>query len=99
MDYNQQQQNLNYPPEYCNYGTMCNAEPEVIAVEVQKISGKRMITTYGHVCVKTGVGNITNELSPDFTFIRWLAWCSGCFMLHNDKMLEAKEHSQAEMEV
>jgi len=91
MEYNQQQTNNHYPPDHCNYGTMCNQKPEVVNVEVRKVSsGKSKITTFGQVCVKTGVGNVTNELSVDYEFVRWYAWCGDCFMLHNDKQREVE---------
>jgi len=90
MDF-QGPKNKYYPPNHCNYGAMCNQKPAIVNVEVEKKSGKRMFIAYDQVCVKTAVGNITNKLSPDYTFIQWFAWCSDCFMIHNDKVAAARE--------
>lgn len=95
--YNDEPLNSNiYPPTQCNYGTMCNCEPAIVVIEVQKQSGKNMIVPFSKVCTKTPVGNVTNQLSPEYYFVRWLAWCTDCFMLHRDKTDEAK---QTELEV
>jgi len=90
-----------FPPDYCNDG-MCKNAVAVVMIEVQKPSGKKMVTTFGQVCVKSSHGNITNQLNSDYTFIRWYSWCADCFFEEQDRRrvdISGQQDSQSEMEV